>query len=97
MDMRVRDETRFLKEMKSRQNEARKTLAGKYGKNSMKYKRSITRMNRMCKLGGKKEDKKHELQLHHLKRKHGEAREARGVAGMKRKYQTKWKEKFEGV
>ena len=96
MDMRVRDEERHLKEMKEKQNEARKALADLYGRDSMKFKRRITKLNRWSAVEGKKQDQRHEGQLLHLKRKHEEARREREAERLG-KYQVKWKEKFRGV
>ena len=84
MDMRVGEERMNLRDLKEQQNEARKALADCFGCGTMKYKKSISRLNRMSKIEGRSEDQKHERQLQHLKKKHDEARD-----------QENWKERKE--
>ena len=98
MEMRMKDEKAHLKAMKRDLNEARKDLINIYGKNTIKFKREITRLNKMCKLSRKREDERHEGQLHHLRRKHGEAKRMReDEPKMKGGYIPKWKDKFKGL
>ena len=97
MDMRVKNERGHLKELQRLKNEAKKDLAEKYGRGSMKFKRSITKLNKMCEVSGRREDGKHEEQLHHLKRKHFEARKQREDWRMMKHYKTKWRTGSRGL
>ena len=93
MQMRVADETKNLKALKETKNEVRKTLMKQYGKNSMKYKKTLTRLNRMSKAAARKNEEKLDKKLQHLKGKHKEAKNLRELE-KRTVYIPKWKDKF---
>ena len=67
-----------------------------YGRGSMKFKRMVTKLNRVSKLSEKRDVEKHQGQLEHLKRKHAQAKKERDQERMKQ-FKPKWKEKFTGI
>ena len=67
-----------------------------YGRDTLKFKREVTKLNKICKIVRKKEDERHVNQLEHLKKKHQGARRQRQDP-IAKKYIPKWKEKFKGA
>ena len=95
MAVKIEDQRKELRRMKERKSEVRTELINRFGKKTMKFKKVMTSLNRL----GRKLEHQHsdhfESKLHHLRRKHINARRERDA--VMKPYSLKWKDKYEGV
>ena len=95
LGLKIEDQRKELRRMKERKSEVRTELINRFGKKTMKFKKVMTSLNRL----GRKLEHQHsdhfESKLHHLRRKHINARRERDA--VMKPYSLKWKDKYEGV
>ena len=95
MDAKAKDQKRYLRRLRDEMNVARNELKDRFGSKSMKFKRSITKLNKLGRETEGRDAARTEEKINHLKKKHAAARGERERE--MRVYKTKWKERFQGV
>ena len=73
MDTKVKDQRDHLKRLKNEKKEARNELMSRLGKGSMRYKRTIIKLNKLGEKCARECNKKFGEKLDHLKKRHSEA------------------------
>ena len=77
MNLKIGDQGQELKRLKSEKAELRKELINRFGKQTMKFKKAVTRLNTLSRMAEKESEVKFGNKLSHLKKKHSEVRKDR--------------------
>ena len=89
--IKIQDQKSNLKALKEEKAEARKDLMSRLGKNTMKFRKAVDKLNMMGRKLRQEQEGSYTNKLDNLKKKHQEARNERDI---KRQYKPKWKDRF---